>query len=291
MATTSTTTRTGKILIYDGDCPMCRATIARLLAWRLVWPEQTVSNHELSADDLTAARAAGLRNELIVLDPATGELRRGTDGLLWIVRDNRRQRFLVSVLSLAGFRHVLRLGYQTIAYNRRIISPPETRIVCDCEPELTGARRMMLVVPALVFNAVVLCGSGAALFAATGWDRPLDGALAFAASIVAIGLVLGMAALVGMPREKRLDYLGHVAVTLFCGATAFLPIAMLAAFLPREWAMAGFALSAAVSLMISIAMQPRRVAALGLHQAWVLVWVLAAVSAGGACLATAAWLR
>jgi hypothetical protein len=94
-----------------------------------------------------------------------------------------------------------------------------------------------------------------------------------------------------MPREKWLDYLGHIAVTMFCGAVAFLPIAILAAFLPREWAMAGFALSAAASLMLSIAMQPRRLAALELHQAWVLVWVLAAISSGGACLATAALLR
>src|SRR5262245_59133879 len=113
-------TRSEKRLVFDGDCPMCRATIATLLRLKLVRPEQTVSNHDLDPGDRALAQAAGLRNELVVLDPETRETRRGTDGLLWIIADNTGLFGLVWLFSLTGFRQVLRGVYQTISYNRRI---------------------------------------------------------------------------------------------------------------------------------------------------------------------------
>ena len=78
-----------KILAYDGDCPMCMRTVAMLVGAGLIAPEQAQSNHSLAPDDLAAAQAAGIHNQLVVIDPRTRETRSGSDALLWIVAEHK----------------------------------------------------------------------------------------------------------------------------------------------------------------------------------------------------------
>ena len=156
-----------KIVAFDGDCPMCTSTIRLLMGLKLLKPEQARAIHDLDRADFDAVYAAGIRNQLVVIDPVTREARSGTDGLLWILRENTGNHFLVRLLALPGVRDLLRWGYQIVSYNRRIISPPRHRIVCDCEPEVTLARRLSLMLPLLAFTILITAGCGAAVF--RGW--------------------------------------------------------------------------------------------------------------------------
>src|SRR6476660_3965437 len=158
-----------RFLTYDGDCPMCTSTVAWLVRTKLVEPDQLRSNHVLEGADLDTVRAAGIRNQLVVLDPISRETRSGTDGLLWIIGDNLGHPLWVRILSWPLVRQLLRFGYETVSYNRRVISPPRHQIVCDCEPEVTLARRLMLIVPLVVFSLALAAAFGAALFHATQW--------------------------------------------------------------------------------------------------------------------------
>lgn len=166
----ATATKTAeKILVYDGDCPMCTSTVASLVRLKLVRPEQTRANYDLTGADLEAANSAGIRNQLVVLDVETHQTRVGTDGLLWILRDNTGNHFLVRLLALPLIRDLLRWGYQIVSYNRRIISVPRHQIVCDCEPQVTLARRTSLIVPVALLAILLAAGFARRCFTVANW--------------------------------------------------------------------------------------------------------------------------
>jgi predicted DCC family thiol-disulfide oxidoreductase YuxK len=267
-----------RIVAYDGDCPMCTSTIRLLIGMKLLKPEQTRGIHELDRADFDAVYAAGIRNQLVVIDPVTREARTGADGLLWILRENTGNHFLVRLLALPGMRDLLRWGYQIISYNRRIISPPRHRIVCDCEPEVTLARRLSLILPVCVLTIVIAAGCGAALFHGLQLGDEIQGALVMEIALGSGCMALALASL-GLPKEMRIDYLGHLAVTMFVGALVLVPASVVATFVlgPGLIAIAGVSALASFSLMF--AMQRRRAAALGISNRWLWAWV-AAVGAG-----------
>jgi predicted DCC family thiol-disulfide oxidoreductase YuxK len=273
------------LLAYDGDCPMCLATIGLLLRLGLVRPEQTRSNHDLDAADLAAAQQAGIRNQLVVIDLTSRETRAGSDALLWIIGAGRRGKFLVRVLGLPGLRHLLRYGYETISYNRRVVSPPRHQVVCDCEPEVTVARRMTLIVPLLLVTILLVAGFGAAAFVGWGLGDALTGALFTQIAAGAGWVVMIVAGVVLLGGMQRIDYVAHLVVTMFAGALVLLPAAILTPLVgvPVSIALVCVSLLAAFALMF--AMQRRRVAAIGLGATWLWAWAIVLVlTTGGSIL-------
>lgn len=271
-----------KFLAYDGDCPMCTSSVRLLVRLKLVTPEQTRSNHLLTEEDLKTAQAAGIRNQLVVIDPRTREARKGTDGLLWILRDNTGNHFLVRLLGLPGFRHALRWGYAIVSYNRRIISPPRHQIVCDCEPEVTLARRLSMVVPALIVTIAITAIFGAAVF--RGWELgdALTGAwfMEVAAGSGWVALVLAAAAL--LPREKLIDYFAHLTMTMLAGVLLLVPASLLTPLVSRQGLIALDCLSVLASFSLMFKMQQRRVKALAISSRWLWAWVVAFLVGAGA---------
>lgn len=269
------TTQSEKFLAYDGDCPMCMATIALLLRMKMVAPEQARSNHDLQGDDLDDVRAAGIRNQLVVLDPATRETRAGADGLLWIIGDHLGHPWWVRLLGLPGLRQLTRFGYETVSYNRRIISPPRHQIVCDCEPEVTVGRRLMLIVPALV--VAVACWK--LMAAATLLNGDWFAAVREVAQVVAVTsagwLVLCAGAIALLRGEKRIDYVGHLAVTLMTGSLPLLIAAAIAWALPHSAAIVLDGAALLAGYVIMLRMQPRRLKSLALGNAWLAAWAVA----------------
>jgi hypothetical protein len=205
--------------------------------------------------------------------------------LLWILDDNTGHHVLVRWLSLPGFRQALRWGYQVISYNRRIISPPRQRIVCDCEPEVTLARRASLIVPLALVSSMLAAIVGGAMFRACDWGPAMAGVWCAETAIGLTWLVLVAAALAGLQTEKRVDYLGHVAVTMFVAMLVMVAPSLLALALPPIAATAVVGLAALGSLALSSAMQRRRTQALGLSFPWLAGWPVAIVVA-----VVASWL-
>lgn len=263
-----------KIVAYDGDCPMCTSTIGMLIGLKLLKPDQTRGIHELDRADFDAVYAAGIRNQLVVIDPVTREARTGSDGLLWILRENTGNHFLIRLLALPGMRHLLGWGYQIISYNRRIISPPRRRIVCDCEPEVTVARRLSLILPVLAITMLLMAGIGAAAF--RGWELGDAGSGALC-MVIAVGSVCAVLAAgsIFLPKEKRIDYLGHLVVTMFVGALVLAPVSLLTPLVGQSGLIVLDGASVLASVALMFAMQRRRVAALAISKAWVWAWLVA----------------
>lgn len=275
-----------KFLAYDGDCPMCTGIVAVLKRLGLVAPEQARSNRDLSAEDLEAAQAAGIRNQLVVIDPVTRETRAGADGLAWIIGDNLGHPLWLRFLTLPGIRALVRFAYETISYNRRVISPPRHRVRCDCEPEVTLARRLMLVVPLATLAILIAALFGAAVF--YGWDMgdAAAGAICTALAAGAGWMVMIAAAIALLRGEQRIDYIAHLVVTMFVGALVLLPYNVAAWWLPREANVVAASLSMLAGFGLGFTMQRRRVAAVGLSNRWLWAWAAAtAIGFVGATLA------
>lgn len=274
-----------KFLAYDGDCPMCIAAVGALVNWGLVRPEQTRANHDLDPLDAELAREAGIRNQLVVIEPNSRETRVGTAGLLWIIGETPGYGVATRVLSLPVLRQLLSFGYKAVSYNRRIISPPKHQIVCDCEPQVTVGRRLSLIVPLVVFSALVVAGWGAAVFAGCKLGSAGAGAgLATIATLVGWSLmtVAGFVVLGGM---RGLDYLGHLAVTMFVGALILLAAAVVMPWLPAPPAAALAVLSLMYCFSKMFSMQLHRARATQLPLAWVWAWTAVMLVAFGATVA------
>ncbi len=236
-------------------------------------PEQTKANFDLVGPDAEAARQAGIRNQLVVVDPQSGETRAGSDGLLWIIADTPGHKLWTSILGLPVLRQLLRMGYETISYNRRVISPPRHQITCDCEPEVTVGRRLMLIVPLLLVSLVIAAAFGAAVFVGWNLGAASDGALVQMA--ISTGwLVLIVAGLLLLGGMRGLDYVAHLVVTMFAGALILVPAAVLAPLVPRPASVAIGVLSLMFCFSTMFKMQHRRVAALHLSWAWLWAWTL-----------------
>jgi predicted DCC family thiol-disulfide oxidoreductase YuxK len=278
-----------KVLVFDGDCPMCLGAIAWLTRSGLVAREQTIGHHDLPPQELEIVRAAGIRNRLVVLDRGSGETRIGSDGLLWIVGDNPRYRWLARLFGLPVARQLLQFGYEAVSYNRRIISPPKHRIACDCEPEVTVGRRLMLIVPAVLVAALAFAVYGAVFAPALDVHPGFAGlALVLSKGIAIVAAAVAIAAF-GRSREP-LEYVGHVSLALVSGSLVLLPFCVIAALAPIGLLPTLGIAAALVAMAVVFWKLMRRTRAAGLKPTIVWSAALAWAVAFSAALAVAIYL-
>ncbi|MDA1196321.1 MAG: hypothetical protein O2894_14220, partial [Planctomycetota bacterium] len=198
-----------KILVYDGACALCTRA-SRLVERRwLVGSAERRALEDFDADGQIALLAAGVHNEMAVLEPGTGAIRTGYDGILWLLGGGALRAF-VPVIARGPLAWLGRHDYRTVAFNRRILSPPIHDMACACDPDLHRGYRWSFIVACLVWMAVL---TGALAWLALGRSAWIGGALPLA------WLLLAPAA-VALPSPRGLDLLGHLA---FVGAAMVLP--------------------------------------------------------------------
>ena len=204
-----------KVLVYDGDCSMCCAASRRVVAWARL-PEASRASH-LSFEGETAVRleAAGIRNEMAVISPATGEIRSGLPAILWFLRGTR-WGWLASILDHAVLRAPLTLYYRLIAYNRRVIAPvPPRAFACACDPDPNPAYNA-------AFTSVLAAGAALGIGAAGAYVLQVLRIPAAHALLVSASVILVLVAVAAVaPRGRRVA--AHVAWVL---AVAGLPSLM-----------------------------------------------------------------
>lgn len=148
---------TRKILVYDGDCPMCVAASERFV--RRGWVAGDACRPFQSFGGEVAARleAAGIRDGLGVIDQASGEIATGFPALLRLF-ERRPAPWWARLARLAPVLPVATFAYRVVAANRRALAPPPPRpFPCACDPT-----------PSLLLQGTFVL-SCAALFAAGAW--------------------------------------------------------------------------------------------------------------------------
>lgn len=206
-----------KILVYDGDCPMCGWISRRFGELGLADDENRRPYQSFEGDLAQRLEGAGIRNEMLVLDTESGELRAGIDGFLWLLSDSRWGG-LAGALSLAPARALMRLVYRTIAYNRRVLAPPPRGIVCACDPDPHAGFRTLFIVGLAVFNLVGVGLLGLAV--SNAFDGP--GALPVAVLAVLAALATLLMLRVSLPLDPFV-LLGNTFMVLAAGTLVAAP--------------------------------------------------------------------
>lgn len=202
--TGSGTTATGAraAFLYDDCCPLCRGYTGAFTA--LGWTDrQPFSQVEpTTLDGLDVDRA---RHQIPLVDPATGRVRYGLDGILGVVGSQLpalRPAFEAPIVR-SSLDHL----YWLITYNRRhIVAAPPPREGFDCGPDRN--HRAIVAYLAMTASATV------ALVAASGM-----------ATAAAVASSAGLATAVTSRRQAvwsidRLQAAGHVASVATAAALA-----------------------------------------------------------------------
>lgn len=112
-------------ILYDRDCGLCAATARRLRRWdrndrlQLVPLQEVDSMASPDVASLVAGRP--LESALHVVDPATGRVSSGGDGVLEIARRLPGGRAAALAEAVPPARWAVRLGYDLVARNRHRI--------------------------------------------------------------------------------------------------------------------------------------------------------------------------
>lgn len=198
-----------KVLIYDADCPLCRAYTKGLVLTGALPAEDRVTSHAITdpalIDRLDPVRQ---RHEIPFVDLDTGEAQYGVEAILTITQGRwpRFTRFLRDTL-------LFELGkrfYAFVSYNRRLLfpAPPERPHLMDLTPDFDLGYRIGFLV--LLFGTL-LTGH----LAATGSVAPLAAGTLVTHLLLTGGYILRHSSTTRL--ANVLDYLGHLGMSLLLG--------------------------------------------------------------------------
>ena len=264
-----------KILVYDGDCPMCEAISAFLVRAGLVPGDRRRTFQSFEVEIAQRLLDAGMRDEMAVLDPVSDQIRTGIPGFLWLLRDTRAA-WVARLLDRPWMHRVLGAAYHLLGYNRRTLAPPSrpVGIVCDCDPEYRPGWLLALIVLLLGFALGMTALFGAVVAAETGLATPAQGAFRMLVA-AGSGWVLLILLAPALPRDRRFPFLGHLGMVMAGGLLVLVPSMLLAPLLKGPWIAGLFALSVTASFLLMLRMLRRRLAYLQLSPAWLAGWVAA----------------
>ena len=276
------------MLVYDGDCPFCSGLSHLGVRLGLFTEQRRLAFQDAPPELARRFREADIGNQMLVLDPSTGELKGGAAGLLWLLSDAWIGP-LARLLARGPLLRPIEAVYGFISSNRRLFAAPRPRgVACACEPDDSPGRQWLFTALCGLFAVLVLLLLGRAERLDPGRNGPLG---AFG-PLVQAGWPWCLPALLAGTLHGGLGrrYLAHLAATAAAGALILLPLAAAALLWPTALRGA-FApllqLSCAAAAALMFAMQRRRVAYLGLARGWLARWAVCAAFG----LATLGWLR
>ena len=142
------------VLFYDALCPICTRSVDWLRRWKLLEVVEARPLDDAPGLGLAPERIEGLRSEILIWSPSSGEALAGYDGLVELLRLHGRAPWLAGAAAAPAVRSVGRAAYKLISLNRRILSPPATSgVACACDPPLRSGWRAALL-GALIAAAV-----------------------------------------------------------------------------------------------------------------------------------------
>lgn len=110
-------------LIYDSDCPLCKAYTGAFQQQGLLQPDERLSFADAEKNGiLKQVDFKRARHEIALVHSRTGNVSYGIDALSYILA--RKFPRLVPLVQLPVIKPVLLLLYKFISYNRRVIPVP-----------------------------------------------------------------------------------------------------------------------------------------------------------------------
>lgn len=205
-------------LVYDVDCPLCRAYTKGFIASGFLDNGGRTEYQKVGGYFSPEMDPKRSQDEIALVDMRTGKVRYGLDSLMFILA----QRFplFIKSLSLPGIRQFVNVFYKTISYNRKVIAPAKTndKHRFQCLPSFNLTYRWAYIIITWIVTSMLLSAFTDLFipFVAPGSvSRELiicGGQIAFQAA--AVSLVTG---------SRRMEYLGNMMTVSLIGSLMLIP--------------------------------------------------------------------
>ncbi|MEP7317453.1 MAG: DCC1-like thiol-disulfide oxidoreductase family protein [Panacibacter sp.] len=152
-----------KALIYDANCPLCKAYTGAFVKGGLLKEENRISFSEVNMQQfhIDWHRA---KHEIPLINLHTGEVKYGVDALADILQ--QKFLFINALLKIRVLNYFFRKLYKLVSYNRKIIvaaKTPQTSGI-DCTPDYSFVWRWLLIIVCYSISNFFIVTSVARLF-------------------------------------------------------------------------------------------------------------------------------
>jgi hypothetical protein len=267
-------TPTNKAILYDDNCPMCAMYTQGFVQWGVLQPENRIPftkagqqlKPEALAVQLDTSRA---RHEIPLVDLAGGPTLYGIDAMVYLL--SRRIPLIGHLSHLKPLYRFFQFLYSLVSYNRRIIVPsPPHSAAFDCTPAFHLGYRLAFIGYALVLASLITYAFGGSVSAFWSVENSGEKMLLLCGT----GWLMQMSWAIIFLKEKRIDYLGHLAVLMIVGVLILIP-GMVVSWLTKHQFVLVPVASVLISSGVMLWQHIRRVRHLGLSQWWTVAWFVA----------------
>lgn len=194
------------ILIYDDKCPMCAAYTSAFVKCGILNTDGRQSFTTVDESLLLQTDTDRSKNEIPLIDTATGKVYYGIDALLELL--NTKLHGIKAIGSFAPVKWCLKKLYKFISYNRKVIVATKCgKGQYDCSPAFSCKWR-------LVFLVFFLCVNTLALFPLHKYvlaNSIFNGSTIYYVQLLHFFLVSSNILLaITLPKTKAFEYIGQV---------------------------------------------------------------------------------
>jgi predicted DCC family thiol-disulfide oxidoreductase YuxK len=212
-----------KVILYDSSCPLCTWYTGVFSRTGFLDEKGRQSFCTVEPELLNIIDHDRSRNEIPLINRATGEVLYGIDALLDVL--GTRMPLLKTIGSIQWINWFIRGLYKFVSYNRRVIVAAANKPgTFDCTPDFNIPYRISFIVFALLLNTTLLVPLHEyvfirSLFAHTGLLQLQLAHFALVLSNLAIAASL--------EKKKALEYLGQISMLALVAMLMTLPLVLL----------------------------------------------------------------
>lgn len=254
-------------LVYDVDCPLCRAYTKAFIASGFLDNGGRTEYQKVGGYFSPEMDPKRSQDEIALVDMQTGKVRYGLDSLMFILA----QRFplMIKALSLPGIHHIINVLYKIISYNRKVIAPANTNDEhrFKCVPSFNLKYRWAYITISWILTSILLS-------AFTNLFIPFVAPGSISRELIICGgqIVFQSIAVSLVTRSRRMEYLGNMMTVSLIGSLLLIPAIIAGNFIAIPAIVSLIYFSGVVAFMLFEHMRRMRILDLGIGMS--LSWVL-----------------
>jgi hypothetical protein len=210
------------LILYDADCPMCKAYTKAFTRTGMLGDEGRASYQDMPNDVCPLVDRQRAVNEIALVDTKTGEVSYGVQSLFKVI-GNSFPAFK-PLFTFAPFIWLMKKVYAFISYNRRVIIPAAQE-VHGIQPTFRLSYRLVYLVFTWLVVGSILTMYAHHLTPLVPLGDPLREYYICGGQVLFQGVVISLYA-----PAKRWEYLGNMMTISLAGALLLLPVLLVANF-------------------------------------------------------------
>jgi predicted DCC family thiol-disulfide oxidoreductase YuxK len=205
-----------KALIYDDNCPLCKAYTSAFVRTGFLQEENRVAFSDLKGGEFLIDWKKA-RHEIPLVDRDTREVVYGVDALATILQ--QQWGFVAFFMKIKPVYWFFKKLYKLISYNRRLIVADTQNTSCgiDCRPDFNLKYRVLLILFLLAISSIAAWGAGLL------YQLPYAGIILFFLLLIPFFSFANS-------RKRLLDIATHYSISLLIAAFLLLLTALLKNF-------------------------------------------------------------